>query len=463
MAIAFGSINTGLPKDIVQQLMNAERIPIEKMESRKGNIVEKKKLVEELIKLVEDLRGSINSNMDERSFRELKSTANDEIVNVSVDKNIANPGNHQFEVVQLAQRSSAMSSGFADKDDTYVGVGYIQYQLPNGENREIYIDSEHSSLSGIAKLINSDSQANMKASVINDGSGEDNSWRLLITMNDTGDNERAEFPYFYFVDGVDDLYLEYERPAQDAVVKIDGFEVEVPGNKVTDLIPGVTIDLKKAKPGEEFTVGVTEDQEATTKKVTDLIEKINKVLEFIKKQNSIDDKTDTSKTLGGDITLQNLETRLRGLIFKDFMTDSGPRRLASLGVTFQKTGLLAFDEKVFQAKASSDPRAIVQLLVGRTDNDGRYTTGFMRELSNVTGEIIRPPDGLLRGRARGLQSSIDQIDRRIADRQRLLEQKEKMLKDKFARLEGTISQIQKSGAGLAALGASASNPVQALG
>ena len=37
------------------------------------------------------------------------------------------------------------------------------------------------------------------------------------------------------------------------------------------------------------------------------------------------------------------------------------------------------------------------------------------------------------------------------------------LKDKFARLEGTIAKIKGQGAGIAGLGAAAPNPVQQLG
>jgi len=45
----------------------------------------------------------------------------------------------------------------------------------------------------------------------------------------------------------------------------------------------------------------------------------------------------------------------------------------------------------------------------------------------------------------------------------MLDQKEKNLKDKFARLEGTIARIQSQGAGLSALGAAPSNAVTQLG
>lgn len=463
MGISFGSINTGLPKDIVQQIINAEKIPIRTLEGRKDKIVEKKKLVDELIKLVTAMDGEIGKSGSAKNFREFKLEFNKELVDVTVDKNVANPGSYQFEVVQLAQKSSAMSSGFADKDNSYVGVGFVQYYLPNGDSKEIYVDQDNASLTGIANLINTDPSSGLRATVVNDGSGSDTPWRLLISLQKSGDEEIAEFPYLYFVDGEQDFYWESEREAQDAIVKLDGFELEFPSNKIKDLIPGVVIDLKKAKPGEEFPIIIGEDAEAITSKTKDLVEKINEVLKFVKAQNTLDEKSDTTKTLGGDIILTTLESRIRTAVFKDVMTEAGPRRFGDLGVRFQRDGLLKLDEKKFQSAIAENYQIVSQVLTGSVGPDGIASQGFLDYLKQASDSSLRMPDGLLQSRKRSLQSNVEQIDRRIADKQRHIDQKERVLKDKFARLEATISQIRNQGAGLAGMGGGAPSPVQELG
>lgn len=463
MGIAFGSINSGLPKDIVQQIMAAEKIPLKNMETKKGKISDKKSLVNELTQLVENLRGSVTKNGNARSLRELKVDYNNDIVNISADKNIAQPASYQFEVVQLAQKSSAMSSGFADKDESYIGVGYIQYTLPNGDNREIYVDSDNSSLTKVAKLINKDSQSGLRASVINDGSGSDTPYRLILSLEKTGDENLAEFPYFYFVDGEDDFFIEFEREAQDAKVKLDGFDIELPENKTSDLIPGINIDLKKAKPGEEFTISVKEDTDAISSKIKDLVDQLNSVFKFVRDQNTMDENTDTTRTLGGDIMLQNLESRLRSTIFSSVETKFGNFRFGDLGATFQKDGSLQFDDKTFKSKLDENYEMVAQVLTGWIREDGVKSAGFVDKLSDTVSSMLRFPDGLLQSRKRSLDSNIDQIDRRIAQKERLLQQKEQNLKDKFARLEGTISRIKGQGAGVAAIGGGAADPVAQLG
>lgn len=463
MGIAFGSIGTGLPKDIVKQIMSAERIPLQKMEERKSKITDKKGLVADLTQRVTDMRTTLNKNANARSLRELKVETNEDIIDVTVDKNIAQPGTYQIEVKSLAQKSSGMTSGFEDPEESFIGVGYIQYTLPDGETKDVYVDQNNSSLRGIAKLVNKDTNNGMRASVINDGSGTETPWRLLLSLDETGDEKLATFPYFYFIDGEDDIFLEFEREAHDAKIMLDGFEIEVPGNKANDLIPGVSLDLKKAKLGDEFSLKVGEDTQAVTSKISELVDGINNVIQFINEQNKLDEKTDTSRTLGGDVMLQTLESRLRGAVFKNVDTQFGMRRIGDLGVSFQRDGLLKLDDEKFNTKLNENYNEVTQILTGHFKEDGTKSLGFIDNLRKSADQTLRFPDGILPSRKNSLNTKIDQIDRRIGDRQRMLEEKEKNLKNKFSRLEGTIAKIKGQGAGVAALGGGGSNPVTQLG
>ncbi len=463
MGISFGSINSGLPKDIVQQIVEAEKIPIQQMEVRKSKTEDKKALVGQLTGLVENMRGEILKNKGARSLRELKvNTGDNPNVGVTVDKNLAEPGKYQFEILQLAQKSSAFSNGVEDKDKTYIGVGYIKAILPNGDKKEIYVDEKHSSLSGIAKLINADTELGMRATVVNDGKDEDEPWRLMLSLSETGDAQRAEFPYLYLVDGEVDLFFEQERPAQDAKIKLDGFEIEVPSNRVTDLLPGVTIDLKKAQPGEEFTIDITEDVQKIGGKIQTLVEGINNVLKFIKEQNTLDEKSDTSRTLGGDSTLTTIEGRIRSAIFSTITTDKGPMRISDLGISFQRDGLLKFDQAKFESVLAKDYKTVSQTITGIYSMEKGKTPGFIDNLEDAAKIMLNQPSGVLHSRKAGLQSQINQVDRQIANKQRQIAQKEEILKAKFARLEETMSKIRGQGAGLAGFG-QAINPVQQLG
>ena len=462
MGISFGSIGTGLPKDIVKQIVEAEKIPLRQMDARKAKLENKKALLQDLAQRMEDLRGAVYANKSDRSFKEFSVNVSGDGIAATVDKNVVRPGTYQIEVLELAQKSSAISNGVEDKDKTYVGVGYLQYELPDGTTKEIYIDEDNATLSGIAKLINSDSDNGMTANVVNSGDGSDEPWKLIIAVEGTGDNKKAYFPDLYLVDGEVDIYFDNEREAQDAKIKLDGFEIEVPANQTDDLIPGVSLDLKKAKPGDELTLEIAEDTQKMSGKIDDLVAKINNVISFIKEQNALDETVDTSQTLGGDITLQTLESRLRSTVFANVDTDFGAMRIGDLGLTFQRDGMLKLDKDKFTAALNDNIKMVSQVVNGKYSIEDGKVNGFIDNLDRLVSDALKMPSGILTSRKQGLNSQIDQIDRRIETKQKQIDKKEEFLKQKFARLEETMSRIKTQGSGLAGLGGGY-NPVQQLG
>ena len=76
MAISFGSINTGLPKDIVQKLIAAERVPIAQMQAKKDKINSKAALLNQLTSLVQNMKTAVSSNASANSLRELSAEFN---------------------------------------------------------------------------------------------------------------------------------------------------------------------------------------------------------------------------------------------------------------------------------------------------------------------------------------------------------------------------------------------------
>ena len=464
MSISFGSISTGLPKDIVQQLVKTERIPIQKMNVDKGKIEERKALVEDLSSRIQNVRKKLHENATLKNLTEFVVDTENDRVGVSVDKNIAQAGNYQLEVVQMAQKSSAMSSGFPDPKESYTGVGFLRYYLPDGEEKELYVDSEHASLEGIAGLVNSNPEMGIRASVVNDGSGTDEPWRLILSLTETGDDKKAEFPYLYFVDGEHDLYLEFEREAHDGIIKIDGFEIEVPENVVKDVVPGVTIDLKKAQKGEEFSLKISEDKAMIGDKVQEMVDSLNSVLQFLEEQSNIDETTDTTRTLGGDILIQTVGSRLRSAIFQEVPTVYGKKRLGDLGITFTREGLLQFDSNKFEAMVNKNYDLVKQTLSGHfSEEDEIMIDGGIKNLLKTIDQLLSMPAGPLASRKKSLDNKIDQINRRIDNKEKMIKQKESSLKDKFGRLEETMARIRTQGAGLAALGQPTTNLTTQLG
>ena len=418
--------------------MEAERRPLEVLKNRKQN-------EEDRLKLANDLTQRLNTVYSEfaalgrfKKFRELGfNIGRPDLVDVKLNNEEAEPGEYQLEVIQLAGRSSMLSNGFEDPNETQIGVGYFSYDMPDGETREVYVGDEDNTLYGIAKKINTEPGLNLQAMVVDDGIGSDAPWRLLVTHKKSGEVNDAEFPTFYFIDGDEDFYMDKERPAQNSVVRVNGFELEFEGTKVTSLLPGVTLDLKDYAPGKEFNFKIFADNAKIAGKVKAAVEKLNEVLKFIQQQNTLDESSNTSNTLGGDVTIQNIEGMIRRWVVTPIDTEFGSLRFADMGVTFQRNGLLEVNSDRLMKALDENFDAIAQYFTGYVSQEDGFADRIAYSLKSFTQQ-----GGVMSSRSEGLKARIKDIDRQIENTEKSLEEKRTMLKNKFAQLDSAIAKMK---------------------
>lgn len=455
--VSFGGIATGLPPNLVDQLIEAEKIPIKTIQANKGKQESKLKLVQELETKLNAITSSIGGLASAHGFTDMKLQSGDQnVVSGAVDASAAIPGSWNIEVKALAQKAAALTNGFPDKDKTEVGVGYFKFETKNG-TKEIYINGKSNTLQGVANQINA-AGVGVKAAVINDRSDPDAPYRLMISGDGVGDDNEIKYPTLYFLDGDQDIYFDQKREAKNGKVKIDGFEFEVNDNKVKDAIPGVTLDLRQENPGHTVNLTVTEDRQVVSGKVKSFVDAYNAVLSFIQQQNNLNEHTDTSSTLGGDGMLRSVEMRLRSLVQNPQYGTGSVNRLAQLGIEFQRNGTLQYSEDKFNKALANDPASVQKFLAG----DG-FSTGFIPVLRREVSTMLDQAFGPVANRKRSLQDRIKQMDDQIGAKEKQLAIKEEGLKKKFAALEQSVSRLKSQGGAVAALGAGAGGPPPGLG
>ncbi len=440
---------SGLPPNIVEQLMEAEKIPVKQMEAGKAKQEDKLKLVTDLETKVNDITKNLSELTSTSGFVDKKFISGDpNVVDGQVDPTTAIPGDYSLEVVQLAQKPAAISNGFPDKNETQIGTGYIKFQTPEG-TKEVYIKGENSTLEGVAKQINA-SNFGLKAQVLEDRKDSENPYRLLISGLETGSDHQVQFPKIYLLDGDQDMYFDQSRPSQNAKVKVDGFEIELPDNKITTLIPGVTLDLKSAAPGREIRLGVKENLEVISGKIKSFVDAYNGALEFIQKQSKLqgsDGKNPRLGPLGGDGMLRSIENSLRRVILNPQLGVESPiRRVGELGIEFNRNGTLNFSQDKFNKVLNANPQGVAAFFRG----DG-FSTGFVSGLKREIGNLMNGQFGVIANRKKGLQDRINQTNSRIETKERQLERKEESLRRKFADLEQKMSSLNSQQARVAAM------------
>ena len=105
MGISLGNMGSGLPPNIVDQLMEAEKVPIKTMEKSKAKQENRLKLVSELETKLNAITATIGGLASAHGFTDMKFTSGDaNILGGTVDPNAAASGNWNVEVMDLAQK-----------------------------------------------------------------------------------------------------------------------------------------------------------------------------------------------------------------------------------------------------------------------------------------------------------------------------------------------------------------------
>lgn len=449
--IRFGGLASGLPPNIVEQIMASERIPIQNMEVKKSNINAKLDLVGDLETRLRKVGDSMKNIIGVGGFKDYSlDFSRDGIVSGSVDPTLAQKGSWSLEVLKMPKNAGRMTNGFPDKDKTQIGVGYLNFETSDGE-KEVYINDSNNTLSGVARAVNG-AGIGIRASVVTDADDSDYPHKIIFSSDTYGDNNDVVFPTVYLLDGDHDFYFDKERKAENGKIKLNGFEIEVDSRKLEDLVPGVSLDLMSAEPGREVTVNVSENYEAIKGKMDEFVTSLNGVLGFIQQQNTMDETTDTTKTLGGDSMLRSIENRMRTLIQSgNYSFGPGINRLSQLGVEFNRNGTLNFDRDKFNKVLQTKPKEVVAFLRG----DGSRGSGFINKVKNFVQTSVSGGYGIISNRKSGLQNRISTIDRRIDNKERLLAQKETNLRKKFSRLEEQMGRLKAQGGAIGSIGGGA--------
>lgn len=446
MPVRLPGIGSGL-SSAVDQIMIAEREPIKIMENKKQNLETKVNLVTDFESRINKVKGSLKEIIGGKKFQDYTLDVSDpDVIAGTVESEKAVPGSWKLEVVKLAESAGALSNTIEDKEKTRLGVGYLKFNTPDGE-KSVYINNSNNTLDGIARSINV-ADVGVNATVVQDGADGSDGYRLIISSDHYGNNQNVEFPTIYLLDGEDDLFFDQERKSKNGIVKVNGFEVEVVNNKMEEVIPGVSLDLKSAKPGKEINLKLTENYQAIETKLKTFVDSMNGVFSFVQQQNTMNEKTDTSKTLGGDSTLRSVENRLRQLVQGQVYGTTGSiNRLSQLGVEFNRSGTLEFKQDKFEKVLKTNAKDVLEFLRG----DGSLNAGFIGKAKVLLDSAVAN-QGVVAGRKKGFQTQISQIDKNIENKEKNLARKEDDLRKKFSKLEEQMSKFQAQGAQIGTMG-----------
>ncbi|MEZ6185792.1 MAG: flagellar filament capping protein FliD [Planctomycetota bacterium] len=433
-SIQFSGLASGLDtQGIISALVSVEQIPIQRLSLRQKSLTSAKNLFGDLgtkARALEDLAAKLTTAAD---FGARKGTSSDEAkLGVSVS-DTADVGSYSLVVSKRAAATRLASTGYADADATGVlGTGTLSITV-GSTTTQVPIGSD--SLNAVRDAIN-DADLGVRASVINDGSGTP--YRLVITGEETGLANAVSVDASGLSGGSQPLSVSTITAAQNAEFTLDGIAMQRASNTVSDAIAGVTLQLQDVS-ATALTINVTQDAQASSDKVKELVEGYNTLVELINKNNVPGENGAPGGPLVGDFAASGALRRLGSAI--GLANGTGiAANLSSIGISTERNGTLKLDEAKLKAAIESDPGAVADLVADAATR-----------LEAAADDLGKASEGVFARRAKTLERTISDLGRQISRREDSLEKLEQSLTLRFTALESLSSRYQSQASFLAAL------------
>lgn len=427
--VNFSGIGSGIDfASLTDQLVRAARFPASTVEAKKSTVNQQIDRVGSLISRLETLKSRAESLDSADELRSMTaSSSNEDTVEVIVS-DAADPGSYALRVDSLASSQINVSEGLASDSPGLAGIGMLGIQVGSDAAVNISVNGNHS-LSDIADMINA-SDARVSASVINDGSA----YRLMVQAEDAGLANQVTFSESGLNLGLGANEL---QSAQDAQLELNGLAITRSSNQIDDLLPGVTLNLKREMQVDEAAVeiNVANDPEGLKEKLQSFVDAYNNVVGMVSLELSAGKSGETSGPLAGDTTLQGLQRRIQSIASRAYGYSGGSTTLGSIGLEVLSDGGLSIDDAKFDEMLKNDPEALTGLFVG----DG--ASSLTAVVGSMVTEYTQSGTGILRAKTDGLQSRIERYDERIEDINDSADRLETRLRRQFAAADVRIAEL----------------------
>jgi len=277
------------------------------------------------------------------------------------------------------------------------------------------------SLNALAQAINT-SGAGVSATVINLGSPSAPSYTLSLQSSALGD-----IP-IQLNDGTQDLLTTLSTGTQ-AQYQVNGQPATpISSNRSTvTLAPGLTVNLLQAG---QTTITVAENSSAATTALSSFVTAYNA---------TVDELATNRGSAGGPLSGQSIVFSL-GQALRDLTNFSGGSgsvtSLTDLGLVFDGTGHLSFDQSQFSSAAAAHPDDLASYFGTGTGS------GFLAAASGILNGFISGTNGLFQAQQATIQKRITADNQEISDTQARITTMQNQLTAQMSAADALLSKLQ---------------------
>lgn len=394
-AITSAGVGSGLDiEGLVSKLVSAEGQPATLRLTRKEAVLQANlSALGNLKSALSTFQTSAEGLKDLSAFQARTATSSKEDLLTVSATNSAVASSYEVKIEKLAY-AAKMHSGDFTSDTEVVGAGSLAINL--GTSSFNVTVAAETTLAGVRDAINNAADnPGVSASLIKVDTGT----QLVLTSNKLGAANTITIAATDS-DGGDGKDLNRLatagfttiRPAQDAVIYLDGQKVTRDSNSISDAITGVTLTLKKADVDTTASLNISLDKESVKTKVTDFVKAYNSLVGTI---NSLgyDPVSKKQGTLFGDATLRSVQSQMRQALSNPVQGATSFTSLAQIGIKTNFKGELQVNAQKLDSVISTDFEAVSKLFASSDGLAKRFDSVLTSALSS-TGPLVSHVDGV---------------------------------------------------------------------
>jgi flagellar hook-associated protein 2 len=257
--------------------------------------------------------------------------------------------------------------------------------------------------------------------------------------------------------------------ARDAIIVMDGIEIQRPSNTIDDLVPGVTLNAR-AVSETPVSIGIETDTEAVKDAVITLIGNYNRLMAELnvltRKDESVireltyltpEEREEMLGKLGvfsTDSDLLRFRGKLQQIMTSPYTDALGQEHLLStFGITTdarrgggydptKMRGYMEINEAAFDEALKTGMDTLRQIFGRDSDGDLIIDSGLAYALNQAVQPYVEL-GGIVATRTSSIDSRMAANDRRIETLDRQLNAKEQTLKVQYGELEGAYSRMER--------------------
>lgn len=416
-------------EQLVDQLMQIESRPVQALMQQKVAIQRQEGLWLQARTLLTSVGNAARNLKDKELFNQFAVTSShSDKVSASVSGTVI-PGTYEITVEQLAQAHTIASAQGVDLSEPVGASGKL---ILGGGEQTIEIDvSGDDTAQTIAKAINE---------AMEKKSAEDNEFipvwarvignRLVLTRGATGegeisisDDQGGALLNALGLAGSGDNARETIRAGQNAIIRIDGLEIQSETNTVS-AVPGLSIVLHEADASTTIKLSVSHDRKFVEGRVNALVTAYNNVAK------QLADWTGQGQPLQGDYLARSISDSLRRRLSSTYGEGGQAMTLMELGIqTSGSDGTISFDAETFWKAYEANPEAVEAAL-----------SAVAADLESYIDSLVGR-DGLLKSREDTFKSRVRTLDSSIERMQQRLEMRRQSMINRFVQLEQLMARM----------------------